>query len=154
MSGDEKHGHYRSTAGAHSDAPTIGQRCDLLVADAIDPIVSGLYLYVATGSLNTVERITTTTDQILSVAVGSEDVRLVMNPAGTVLYVLNTNSYTISVINLSNFTVTATIKGFQFPRAIAINATGSNTGTIVGGHGGDVLHMFSAVRPRGPGDSV
>jgi YVTN family beta-propeller protein len=94
-------------------------------ADAIDPIVSGLYLYVATGGLNTVERITTTTDQILSVAVGSEDLRLVMNPAGTVLYVLNTNSYSISVINLSNFTVTATINGLQFPRAIAINATGS-----------------------------
>ena len=55
----------------------------------------------------------------------NEPYTVTINPAGTLAYVTNSNSTTVTIINVQTNTVIGTINGFDGPSDMAINAAGT-----------------------------
>lgn len=70
----------------------------------------------------------------ISNAAFNEPYTVSINPAGTFAYVTNSNSTTVSVINIATNTVTATITGFDGPSGFAITPNGATA--YVNNYGG------------------
>ena len=84
----------------------------------------GKHLYLATGD-SLVEVSTATYEIISTVSIGAGGAaRLVLTPDGTKAYVTNTNSYSVTVVDLVNHTVAAVIDIGMFSFGIDISQNG------------------------------
>ena len=101
--------------------------------DGIAFTPNSLFAYVANDNNNSlpggdsVSVINTITKQVVAtipLVQGSEPFTVTINAAGTLAYVTNSNSTTISIINTATNTVTGTINGFDGPSGMVISPNG------------------------------
>ncbi len=110
--------------------------------------------YNSTGPVNadSVSVIDLSTNEVITTIVDTsfaEPYTISINPAGTKAYVSNSNSSTITIIDIATNTVTGTITGFDGPSGMAISANGQigyvNNYGYSGGVGSGNGHTISVV---------
>jgi YVTN family beta-propeller protein len=107
----------------------------------VTPVVSpdGKKIYITCSQTNLVQTIDITVDSSLTVVnetiVGESPWGAALTPDGTMLYVANKGSNSVSVINAASGLVTATVPSGQKPWGVAINPSGSKVYVANSGSG-------------------
>ena len=78
-----------------------------------------------------------TLEQTISDSSFNEPYTVTINPAGTKAYVTNSNSTTVTIIDIATNTVTGTISGFDGPSGFAITPDGNHA--YVNNYGGPMV---------------
>lgn len=96
------------------------------------------FAYITNTCSGTVTVVDTANDAVLGppISVGNSPIGAVVNPTGTKVYITNSGDSTVSVIDATSNTVTATISVGPAPLGIAINPAG--TRVYVGNNGGGI----------------
>jgi len=76
-------------------------------------------------SVSVINATNDTFQQTITDASFNQPYTVTINPAGTKAYVTNSNSTTVTIINIATNTVIGTITGFDGPSGMAINSTGT-----------------------------
>ncbi|QSE93891.1 hypothetical protein JWS13_37465 [Rhodococcus pseudokoreensis] len=88
-------------------------------------VFAGTKTYVANQGSKSVSVLDANNAVVGSVTVGTSPTGVAANPAGTRVYVTNSVSGNVSVINTANNTVVATVTTGTTPNAVAVNPTGT-----------------------------